>query len=304
MYIQSLALTSATFASATTNLIPVITFVLAISFRLERLGWATPAGKAKVLGTLMGIGGAMLLTFYKGVDINIWKTHVDLLHNSQHHGGHVAETHHRVLGSLLALGSCICYALWLILQAKMSEQYPCPYSSTALMSLMGSIQGVVFALCTERDWGKWKLGWNIRLLTVAYSGILGSGLMFTFIAWCVRMRGPLFVSIFNPMMLVLVAIAGSLVLDEKLHLGSVLGAILIVCGLYVVLWGKRKEMKRISQLMPEIMNSSTAGDSETIHIAITSSTSQNNSNSSDRRSNTMGVSQNSNLKADNDEAGL
>lgn len=33
------------------------------------------------------------------------------------------------------------------------------------------------------------------------------------------MRGPLFVSIFNPLMLVLVALAGSMVLDEKLHLG-------------------------------------------------------------------------------------
>jgi drug/metabolite transporter (DMT)-like permease len=48
---------------------------------------------------------------------------------------------------------------------------------------------------------------------------VGSGLMVTLIAWCVRMRGPLFVSVFNPLMLVLVAIMSSLLLDEKLHLG-------------------------------------------------------------------------------------
>lgn len=30
-----------------------------------------------------------------------------------------------------------------------------------------------------------------------------------------------------------------------------LGAILIIAGLYVVLWGKGKELKKISQLMPE-----------------------------------------------------
>lgn len=51
----------------------------------------------------------------------------------------------------------------------MSEEYPCQFSSTALMCVMGAIQAVVFALCMEKDWSQWKLGWNIRLLTVAYS---------------------------------------------------------------------------------------------------------------------------------------
>ncbi|KAK2996042.1 hypothetical protein RJ640_002661 [Escallonia rubra] len=31
---------------------------------------------------------------------------------------------------------------------------------------------------------------------------------------------------------------------------SVLGAVIIICGLYVVLWGKGKELRRIAQLMP------------------------------------------------------
>lgn len=48
---------------------------------------------------------------------------------------------------------------------------------------------------------------------------MATGLSVTCIALCIRMRGPLFVSVFNPLMLVLVAIVGSLVLDEKLHLG-------------------------------------------------------------------------------------
>ncbi|RZC11747.1 Long-chain-alcohol oxidase FAO2 [Glycine soja] len=64
------------------------------------------------------------------------------------------------------------------------------------------------------------------------------------------MRGPLFVSISNPLMFVLVAIASSLMLNENLYVGSVVGAVLIVCGLYMVLWGKSKEMKNITQLVP------------------------------------------------------
>ncbi|KAL0334451.1 UNVERIFIED_CONTAM: WAT1-related protein [Sesamum angustifolium] len=205
----------------------------------------------------MGIGGAMLLTFYKGPELNLWNTNINLLEITKTHHqadgptqSHVPD-HNLVLGAFLALASCVCYSLWLIIQAKASEHYPCPYSITAMITVWGSIQSVTVALCMERDWNNWKLGWDIRLLTVAFAGIVGSGLMFTLVAWCVRMRGPLFVSIFNPLMLVIVAIAGSLFLEEKLHLGMVLGAILIVGGLYVVLWGKGKELKKVSQLMPE-----------------------------------------------------
>ncbi|KAG2695721.1 hypothetical protein I3843_07G026200 [Carya illinoinensis] len=251
LYIESLALTSATFASAMINLVPAITFILAVSFRLEKLSLGTIAGKAKVLGTLMGIGGAMLLTFYRGAEINIWSTHVDLLNHGQHQTGHSAaspESENLLLGSILALGSCLSYASWLIIQTKMSERYPCHYSTAALMCVMGAIQSAVFALCMESDWSQWKLGWNIRLLTVSYTGIVGTGLVLILIAWCVHMRGPLYVSIFNPLMLVSVAIMGSLVLDEKLHLGTILGSVLIVCGLYAVLWGKRKETKKQTQV--------------------------------------------------------
>ncbi|KAL7584903.1 WAT1-related protein At1g25270 [Lactuca sativa] len=249
-YIKALSLTSATFAAATTNLIPAITFVLAVCFRMERLGWKSSPGAAKVIGTVLGVGGAMLLTFYKGIDLHLWKTNVDLLHGKQHGPGGQHSSHDRVLGSLLAMGSCISYSIWLIIQTNLVKKYPCPYSVTALTSSLGAVQAVGFGLCTERHWGDWKLGWNIRLLTVAYTGMLASGLMFTFIACCVQMRGPLFVSAFNPLMLLLVAIAGSLVLNESLHLGSVLGAILIIVGLYAVLWGKGKEVKKVAQLCP------------------------------------------------------
>ncbi|KAL4028031.1 hypothetical protein IC575_011223 [Cucumis melo] len=222
---------------------------------MEKLKIKKKEGVAKVLGTLMGIGGAMILTFYKGFEINIWTTHVDLLHgrNVSHlppHSHSHSHSHNLLLGSVLALASCLSYSFWLILQAKMMKIYPCQYSSTALMCVMGAIQGVAISICTERDWKQWKLGWNIRLLTVTFAGIVGTGATVTITAWCVRMKGPLYVSVFSPLMLLIVAIAGSLFLDEKLHLGSVVGAMLIVCGLYMVLWGKSKEMNKCLQLTP------------------------------------------------------
>ncbi|XP_061337172.1 WAT1-related protein At1g68170-like [Gastrolobium bilobum] len=269
LFYEALALTSATFVSAIYNLVPAITFILAISCGFERLNLRAAAGKAKVLGTLIGIGGAMLLTFFKGVEINIWPFHINVMHPHQHQNGHVADSGSNLLGVLCAIASCFSFALWLTIQAKMSKEYPSHYSSTALMSTMGAIQATGFGLCIERDWSQWKLGWNIRLLAVAYSGIVASGLVVIVIAWCIQMRGPLFASVFNPLMLVLVAVAASLMLDENLYLGSVLGAVLIVCGLYMVLWGKSKEMKKITQLVP----SEIIGEAEAIEVVVAMSTS-------------------------------
>ncbi|MBA0751073.1 hypothetical protein Gogos_002441 [Gossypium gossypioides] len=50
-------------------------------------------------------------------------------------------------------------------------------------------------------------------------GIMGSTLFVFLVSWVVRLKGPLYAIIFNPLGLVLVAVVGSLLLDEKLHLG-------------------------------------------------------------------------------------
>ncbi|KAM1120290.1 hypothetical protein ACFX2I_044386 [Malus domestica] len=270
-YIESLALTSATYVVACSNLVPVITFIIALCFRIERLALGTHTGRAKVVGTLFCIGGTMLFTFYKGKHIGIWSTHVNLLRNYSHENSRVASLHRHTrtqsLGSFLALCSSTSFASWLIFQTKMTKKYPCQYSSTALMSVMASIQSVAFALCKERDWSQWKLGWDIKLFTAVYSGVVTTGLVLTLTAWCVRMRGPLFVSIFNPLGLLLIALAATFLLNEKLYLGSILGGTLIVCGLYMVLWGKSKEMKMMTQ---QTQQPPLEDQSHSIDIALTS----------------------------------
>ncbi|XP_039002838.1 WAT1-related protein At1g25270-like [Hibiscus syriacus] len=250
-YLQSLVYTSATFVAAMINLAPACVFILAICFKMEKLAIRTRAGQAKVCGTLIGISGAMLFTFYKGVEIHIWKTHLNLLKHPQSAKSSASSDISKfVLGAFFGLLSTISYSLWLITQAKMTVRFPYLYSSTALMCVTGGLQGALIALCTVRDWSQWKLGWNVRLLAVAYVGIMGSALLVFLVSWAVRMMGPLYASIFNPLGLVFVAILGSLLLDEKLYVGSIVGGLMIVCGVYVVLWGKAKEAKQKTQLVP------------------------------------------------------
>lgn len=50
-------------------------------------------------------------------------------------------------------------------------------------------------------------------------GVIASGLTLMVMSWCISLKGPLFASVFNPLMLVIVAVLGSFLLDEKLHLG-------------------------------------------------------------------------------------
>ncbi|XP_020239772.1 WAT1-related protein At1g68170 isoform X2 [Cajanus cajan] len=195
LFLEALDLVSATFATAVYNLVPAVTFILAISCGIEKLNMQTAVGKAKVLGTIIGIGGSMVLTFFKGVEINVTTFRTDLLHHNEQHVVTLhSDSGHKFMGVLCGFGSCFSFALWLIIQ-----------------------------------------------------GIVASGLVVIIIAWCVRMRGPMFVSVFNPVMLVLVAVADSFMLGENLYVGSVIGAVLIVSGLYMVLWGKSKEMKKVDQ---------------------------------------------------------
>nr|CAB3488327.1 unnamed protein product [Digitaria exilis] len=248
LYIAGMKATTATFATATTNLLPAVTFLLALAFRYERLSIRTLPGQAKVAGTLLGIGGAMLLTFYKGVDVTPWHSHVNLL---AHHAAADADaaSSNYAMGSLLCVGSCFFYAFWLVIQTKLSNEYPFHYSSTALMCAMASLQSTAFALCFDRDYaGQWRLRLGVRLLSVVYAGVMASGVMLVVMSWCVKKRGPLFVSVFNPLMLLVVAVLGSLLLGEKLHLGTALGAVLIVMGLYSVLWGKARETPAANKL--------------------------------------------------------
>ncbi|KAK1582217.1 hypothetical protein Q3G72_012930 [Acer saccharum] len=252
LYLASLKLTSATFAATFYNLNPVFTYVVALVFRLETFTLKTLPGTAKVAGTATCIGGAMLFTFYKGFEINIWHSKIDLLHHNDHDhnipdqnaNSNGMSGYHEVAGLGISLMACLSYALWIILQAKVSVHYPCFYSSTFLMSFAGSIQAFIYAICFDREWKRWKLGWDIRLLSVFYLGVLSSGVTLAVMAWCISKRGPLFVSIFNPLALLVTAVASSLVLQEKLHLGSILGGVLIVLGLYTVLWGISKDLKK------------------------------------------------------------
>lgn len=90
---------------------------------MDKLNLGLAEGKAKVIGTIMGISGAMVMTFFKGVEIKIWCSNVNLLNTHQNQNGHM-PLHHTDLGSKLlgvpcALASSCSFSLWFITQVSL-----------------------------------------------------------------------------------------------------------------------------------------------------------------------------------------
>ncbi|GLT47090.1 hypothetical protein SLA2020_208100 [Shorea laevis] len=243
LYFQGMKYTSATLASVTANAVPAITFVLALIFRLEKVNVKKLHSVAKVIGTVITALGAMVMTLYTGPAIHFVKSA-----GAIHHGNTTeSDKHNHFIGILFMLGGISCWAGFIILQSFTLKKYPAELSLTVLVCLMGTVEGAVVSLIFERDMSVWKLGFNSKLLAVAYSGVVCSGITYFVQGVVIRERGPVFVTSFTPLCMIITATLEAIVLKELIHLGSILGAMLIVIGLYTVVWGKSKDMKSTSE---------------------------------------------------------
>ncbi|XVE67980.1 hypothetical protein DITRI_Ditri09bG0031600 [Diplodiscus trichospermus] len=63
--------------------------------------------------------------------------------------------------------------------------------------------------------------------------------------WGLHLKGPVYVAIFKPLSIAIAAFMSAIFLGEALHLGSVIGAVILSMGFYAVIWGKAKEEERI-----------------------------------------------------------
>ncbi|KAF0911703.1 hypothetical protein E2562_011703 [Oryza meyeriana var. granulata] len=238
-FFYGLQYTTATFAITFTNMSPVITFLIAALLRVESLNMKNKAGAAKIIGTLMSFAGVMLLTLYKGVAL----THQVVPSVSSDHHAVIAEPSKKswTLGTVALLANCLCFSFWLLLQTKLTKKYPALYSSTAYMFLISSLQGGGLTAAIQRRASVWALTKTVEIVAVLYTGIMGSGVGYVLMTWCVQKRGPVFTSAFIPIIQIMVAIIDFFFLHENLYLGSVVGSILMILGLYILLWGKNRD---------------------------------------------------------------
>ncbi|MBA0550666.1 hypothetical protein Golob_021593 [Gossypium lobatum] len=198
IYGVALIYTSASLGAATINCIPVITFAFAVLLRQVSL--------ASFLFTTYGIvacmAGVVTLAFYKGPALKP-PFH---LHNFRPHSGaqdgdhdHASSAKNWIIGCFLLLASCICWALWLVLQCG---------------------QSFIVAIALERDPRQWKLGWNFRLLAVVYCGIFVTGVAYYLQSWVIAKKGPVFHAVMIPSNLIMTSLGSVFLLGETINLGS------------------------------------------------------------------------------------
>ncbi|KAI3996920.1 hypothetical protein MKX01_021196 [Papaver californicum] len=254
-YYAGLKFTSPTFACALSNILPAMTFVMAVVFRMEKVDMKKIRCQAKVVGTVVTVAGAMLMTLYKGPIIEmVWSKHV---HPRK---SFVTDTTGTTegdwfKGSILVILATLAWAAFFVLQAVTMKKYTAQLSLTALICFVGTLQSIAVTFVMEHKPSAWTIGWDMNLLAAAYAGIVTSSLAYYVQGLVMKKRGPVFASAFSPLMMIIVAILGSFILAEKIFLGGILGGILIIAGLYSVLWGKFKEYQenKLVKEIPEVI---------------------------------------------------
>ncbi|XP_021744548.1 WAT1-related protein At5g07050-like [Chenopodium quinoa] len=244
-YYLGLKYTSPTYACAMSNMLPAMTFVMAVLCRMEKVHIKKLRCQAKVVGTLVTVAGAMLMTLYKGHVVNmVWSSHIHPAHTSSASEAAVAAADKDwAKGSILLILATLAWAAFFILQAITMRRYSAHLTLTTLVCFMGTLQSIVVTFVMEHNPSAWNIGWDMNLLAAAYAGIITSGIAYYVQGIVMEKRGPVFVTAFSPLMMIIVAFMGSFILAEKIYVGGVIGAVLIVMGLYSVLWGKYKEYK-------------------------------------------------------------
>ncbi|XP_031117632.1 WAT1-related protein At1g43650-like isoform X1 [Ipomoea triloba] len=252
LYYFALKYTSATLAAATTNIIPALTFTMAVISRVEKLSIKRSHGMVKVLGCLVSFCGALVFAFVKG-------PHIKLLDLGS--TGSQEEASSRVVkfsfkcemvkGTLVMLSANALWSMWYLMQAHVMKQYPAKVRLTTLQCLFSCVQSSVWAMAMVRDTSSWKLHWDINLLSVAYCGIVVTGITYWLQLFTVDKKGPVFVAMFTPLALVITAVVSAFLWKEKLYLGSLCGGLLLIGGLNGFLLGKNMEAKQLQQLEPK-----------------------------------------------------
>ena len=167
MIFVALRYTTATFVTAFSNIAPVLTFLLAVATRSEALNLKSKTGMAKLLGTLVSLGGAMVLTLYKGAALTHAASSLHSSHRLPHGAG--GSRGKWTLGTVAILGNCVCLSCWFLLHGRLAKKYPHVYSCNALMSMISFLQVAVVGLCTQRSISPWLITSKFQILTVLYA---------------------------------------------------------------------------------------------------------------------------------------
>ncbi|XP_044494430.1 WAT1-related protein At4g15540-like [Mangifera indica] len=231
---------SPTLGTAMLNLTPAFTFILAITFRIEKVNWRSKSSQAKSLGAVVSIAGAFVVTLYRGPPIII-KTVSGSFSPLQS----LSPQSSWILGGIFLAAEAFLHSAWYNLQASILKKFPSVLIIMFYHFFFRTILSMAYSLIVVTDLTAWKLRPDMAALAILYSAVVGTGFRLGLMTWCLSRTGPLYVSMFKPLGILFSVVMDIVFLGDPLRLGSLIGALIIVTGFYAVMWGKLKEENTI-----------------------------------------------------------
>ncbi len=200
LFLAGLALTSAHIAAILITMIPVFTLIVAISIGLER------ATAVKIGGIALAFAGAILVIGGEGV----------------------AGITDSLAGSLLIVGNCLSYALYLVLSKPLMERL----SPVRVISRMFALGAVMLfpvslpSLMREQWHAIPRAAWISLGLVIAGPTVAA----YLINAWTLRHAESTLVALYSYVQPVLTAILASVFLHEQIRGIVIVAALLIFAG--------------------------------------------------------------------------
>ncbi|XP_073111204.1 WAT1-related protein At5g47470 [Elaeis guineensis] len=262
--------TSPAVASAMPNLAPGIIFIIAASLGFEKVDMKCLYSRAKILGTLICLCGAMVMGFLQSPSTPPVRTSersspsdIGLYENEHAKDSH--ENYHGdwIIGFMCLLAAVLVVSCTTILQAATMVHFPAPFTLCVVTSLIGAIITAIVQIITE---GKLEMGPSTisftSVMAIVLQGAIVGSICISFQTWAVKKKGPVMVSMFSPVSTVCSAILSAIILGQVIKLGSLAGMMAIFFGLYMVLWAKNKEGLTFSNMAHETSSMRSVDDIE------------------------------------------
>ncbi|XP_076896957.1 WAT1-related protein At5g40240-like [Bidens hawaiensis] len=207
---------------------------------MEIIDIRSSSSVAKLIGTMTTISGAMVFTFYQGPAL----FHTTDSPSSSKQLCFLQPSKWTFGGLIIATGG-IFGCVWIVLQTATAREYPDQQTIVFFYNLFGTIQCIAFFPFLGRDRSAWILQRGIMVTAIIIGGVYSVVVRRSILIWCLWKKGPVFASMFLPLSIVLGVIMGVTFLGDSIYQGSVIGAMIIAVGFYMVIWGQTKEKKNI-----------------------------------------------------------